>query len=79
MGLFDKIRYLMGHGYSITFVNTPYANICVNVKKRSFNMIQYVSKEAPEEMFIACLDNLCKEISIKEQALNMFIEEGTDS
>lgn len=74
MNLLDKIRYLMAHGYSITFVNAPYENICINVKKCSFNMIQYVSKEAPEEVFIACLDNLDKEISNKERALNMFVE-----
>ena len=78
MNLLDKIRYLMTHGYSVTFVNAPYENICINVKKCSFNMIQYVSKEAPEEVFVTCLDKLGKEISIKEQAMNIFIEKGTD-
>ena len=68
--LVDKIRNMKNNGYSIKFARTIHGTMYINVKKESFDLIQYVPKEESEEAILTCLDNLEKEIIKREQALN---------
>ena len=73
-GIINKISQMTDNGCSITFTNTIHGNICINVKKDSFNLVQWVSREDSEEIFEACLNNLEKEIARREIALDLLVE-----